>query len=189
MVRPARPSRWSTRRNASRLPSRDHAGKISSSSCAPARGLTKTWKPLPSGRTAAKRPQGCALRPVQPNTIVRPSGDQAGWMPSVAPRPARRRLRPVPSALTIHSPMLMRRGTPLPKTIWRSPGPQLTPEQSVVAWPTRRTLLPSLFITNSGQTFGPCAKSWRTKAIRLPSRDQAGACSPLAVNCRRRPFG
>ncbi len=42
------------------------------------------------------------LRPVQPKMIVRPSGDHAGWMPSVAPRPPGRRLQPAP--VYVHDP-------------------------------------------------------------------------------------
>ena len=67
--------------------------------------------------------------------------------------------------------------------------PSFTPEQSVLTWPTWCRSLPSLFITNNGQTSGPFAISWRMRAMRLPSRDQAGACSPVVVNCWRRPFG
>jgi hypothetical protein len=106
-----------------------------------------------------------------------------------APRPPSRRFSPLPSTFTTQSPSLIRPGRPPPKTIRRSPGPQLTPEQSVLTWPTWCRSLPSLFITNNGQTSGPCGMPWRMRAMRLPSRDHAGACSPVVVNRWRRPFG
>jgi hypothetical protein len=125
--------------------------------------------------TAASDP-GCGLWPVQPNTIVALSGDQAGRMPSVGPRPARRRRRPVPSALTIDSPVLRARNLAEDDpAVARAP---TTPNSRSTDRPGARCRRCS---SRTAGDIRACARSWRRRRSAF-HRATRRACSSLTVS-------
>ena len=153
------------------LPSRDHIG-CANRSVWLGLGLTRVRRPLPSGRTASKPLRWLA---VQLKTIVRPSGDQAGCVPSKSvPCPRRRRLAPVPLTFTTHRLTPIPPGGSPPNASWRSPGPQLAPEQSVLTWPTCWRPVPSPLITKRWQKSSRRSAGYRTNAICVPSATKPG---------------
>ena len=176
---------------ASRLPSRDHAGRDTSSlSAAWSAARRTTWKPLPSGRIAARRPHGCRLRPVQPKTICAPVR-RPRWMdPLGCPSTSEQALQPTP--VHVHDPEPIVDSSRPSATEGRSGGcrgpSSRQNSQSLPGRPgadrCRRCSSPT-----TGRHPGRSRFSGRMRAMRLPSRDEAGACSPVVVNCWRRPFG